>query len=281
MNDFMNTEIFDGTTIGDIISVEWLASIAGNVLAAILILIVTLVVAGWAKRRVVGIGERHAHLDDTLFSFLGNIAYYAILIFGLVFILNRFGVQTASIIAVIGAMGLAVGLALQGTLSNFAAGVMIIAFRPFKLGDFVVIGGEMGTVKDIAIFTTELATLDNVKVVMPNAEIWGAPITNYSVYPTRRLDLTFGVAYDADLKKAEDAIRQVIDGDDRIHSNPEPLVKVSNLGDSSVDFEVRVWCDRTDYLMLKFDLTRAVKEAFDAKGIDIPFPTRTLVQAAE
>ena len=281
MNDFMNTEIFNGTTIGDIISVEWLASIAGNVLAAILILIVTLIVAGWPKRRVIGVGERHEHLDDTLFSFLGNITYYAILVFGLVFILNRFGVQTASIIAVIGAMGLAVGLALQGTLSNFAAGVMIIAFRPFKLGDFVVIGGEMGTVKDIAIFTTELATTDNVKIVMPNAEIWGAPITNYSVYPTRRLDLTFGVSYDTDLKKAEDAIRDVIGRDDRIHQEPEPLVKVANLGDSSVDFEVRVWCDSADYLTLKFDLTRAAKEAFDAGGIDIPFPTRTLVQAAE
>jgi small conductance mechanosensitive channel len=155
---------------------------------------------------------------------------------------------------------------------------MLIVFRPFQKGDYVSVGGSAGTVKAIEIFTTELATPDNVQIIVPNGRIWGASITNYSAYETRRVDFVFGVSYSSDLKIAEDILAKLIAKDTRIHSDPEPLVKVGNLNDSSVDFTVRVWCDRGDYWNIKYDMTRAVKEAFDKGGIDIPFPTTTIVK---
>ncbi|NRB03154.1 MAG: mechanosensitive ion channel, partial [Rhodobacteraceae bacterium] len=191
-----------------------------------------------------------------------------------------FGVQTTSIVAAVGAAGLAIGLALQGTLSNVAAGVMLIIFRPLKLGDFVDVGGKMGTVKNVTLNFTELASLGNVQIIIPNAQVWGNVIENYSVYPTRRAEWTFGVSYGADLKAADQIIRDVILSDPRAYDTPEPFIQVTNLGDSSVDFLVRVWCDAADLFQFQADMTRAVKEAFDAQGIDIPFPTRTIVQAA-
>ncbi len=281
MQDLLNTEIWNGKTVADYLTLEFLASIVGSVVAAILILILGLLISGWAKRRIAAIGERHAKLDDTLFSFLGNLAGYAILGFTALFILNTFGVQTTSVIAVIGAAGLAIGLALQGTLSNVAAGVMLILFRPIKNGDFVEVNGQMGTVKSITLNFTEIASLGNVQVIIPNSEVWGNTITNYSVYPTRRANWTFGVGYGADLKKAEQIIRDTIMADPRSKIDPEPFVQVNNLGDSSVDFLARVWVDSGDYFQYQADMKRAVKEALDAGGIDIPFPTRTVYQAAE
>jgi len=197
-----------------------------------------------------------------------------------IFVLGRFGIQTTSLAALIGAAGLAVGLALQGTLSNVAAGVMLVAFRPFKVGDFIEAAGTSGTVRAVTLFTTELTSADNVLIIVPNGDIWSSAITNYSYFETRRCDLVFGVSYDTDLRKAEQAILKCIRADDRAHPAPEPFVKVSNLGDSSVDFTVRVWCDAADYWGLKFDLTRAVKEAFDKAGIEIPFPTRIEIARA-
>ncbi len=254
----------------------WLL-IGMNVVSAFLILFVTLFMAKWVKKKIIKVGHANEELDDTLFSFLGNIARVLVMVLGGIFILNRFGVETTSLVALIGAAGLAVGLALQGTLSNFAAGVMLILFRPFKTGDYIDIGGEAGTAKEISIFTTELATVDNVQIIIPNAQVWGSPITNYSAYATRRVDFVFGVSYGSDLKKAEGIIMDLIKADSRIHGDPEPFVKVGNLNDSSVDFTVRVWCDAADYWDIKFELTRKVKDAFDAGGIDIPFPTRTMV----
>lgn len=265
--------------MSDYVTIEWVTSLAMNLVAAIVILFVTLTVAKWVKTRIIKIGHRHEELDDTLFSFLGSIARVLVMVFGGIVILNRFGVQTTSIIALVGAAGLAVGLALQGTLSNFAAGVMLIIFRPFKRGDFMSVAGESGTVKEISIFTTELSTPDNVQIVIPNAQIWGSPITNFSAYDTRRVDFVFGVSYSSDLKKAEDILNTLIGQDDRVLSDPAPFVKVGNLGDSSVDFTVRIWCSAPEYWDIKFDLTRQVKDAFDAGGIDIPFPTTTMVQA--
>jgi len=266
-----------GTRLGDILTVEFLAQILGNVLAAIAILVVGYIVAGWAKRRMRALGVKYRHLDVTLFNFLGNIIRYAILVFTVLFVLNTFGVQTTSIIAVIGAAGLAIGLALQGTLSNVAAGVMIVFFRPFSVGHFVDIGGQSGTVEDITLNWVKLATLDNVQVIVPNAQVWGNTITNYSVLPTRRVEWVFGVGYGADLTKAETIIRETLTSDPRAHGDPEPFVQVSNLGESSVDFTARVWCSSSDFWAYKTDMTRAVKEALDAGGIDIPFPTRTIV----
>lgn len=279
MDQILNTQIAEGVTVGDILTVEFLASILGNVVLALLIIVVAFVVAGWVRRRITGIGKRYERIDDTLFAFLGNLAKWTILAFAGVFVLNRFGVQTTSIVALIGAAGLAVGLALQGTLSNVAAGVMMVIFRPFKVGDFVEVAGHTGTVKDINIVMTELASVGNVQIFLPNSDVWGASIVNYSVYPTRRAEWTFGVSYSSDLAKAERIIRDTIMADPRSHAEPEPFIKVNNLGESSVDFLVRVWCDRSEYFAYQADMKRAVKEAFDAGGIEIPFPTRTIIQA--
>ena len=275
----LTTELWQGKTLGDLLTIEFLASIAGSVLAAIAILILGWMVSGWARRRIVRLGLNHAHLDDTLFTFLGNISRYAILAFTALFVLNTFGVQTTSIVAVIGAAGLAIGLALQGTLSNVAAGVMIVLFRPISLGDFVKVGGEMGTVKNISLNYTELASVGNVQVIIPNSQVWGNVITNYSSYDTRRAEWEFGVGYGVNLKDAETIIRDTIMGDPRSMTDPEPFIQVNNLGASSVDFLVRVWCKSSDYFAYQADMKRAVKEALDAGGIDIPFPTRTIVQA--
>ena len=203
-----------------------------------------------------------------------------ILAFTALFVLNTFGIQTTSIVAVIGAAGLAIGLALQGTLSNVAAGVMIILFRPFKNGDFVEVAGEMGTVQEISLNFTELSSLGNVQVIIPNSQIWGNVITNYSAYDTRRAEWVFGVSYGADLKKAEAIIRETIMADPRSMTEPAPFVQVNNLGDFSVDFLVRVWCASGDYFQYQADMKRAVKEALDSGGIEIPFPTRTMINAA-
>lgn len=276
LQQLMNTEIYNGSSLADLLTLEFLAQILGSVLAAIVILLIGWAVANWVRRRIQRVGERHAKFDTTLFHFLGNAARYVVLGFSVLFVLNTFGVQTTSIVAAIGAAGLAIGLALQGTLSNVAAGVMIILFRPIKIGDFVEVAGEMGTVKDITLNTTELASLGNVQVIVPNAEIWGNVIENYSVYPTRRAEWTFGVGYGANLKRAEEVIRDTIMSDQRSKSEPAPFIQVNNLNDSSVDFLVRVWVDAESYFQYQADMKRAVKEALDREGVDIPFPTRTL-----
>lgn len=278
MEDLLNTEIVAGTTVADVFTIEFLASVLGSVLAALVIIIVGFVIGGWVRRRLVSIGGAHAHLDVTLFNFLGNIARYIVIGFAFLFVLNTFGVQTTSVVAVIGAAGLAVGLALQGTLSNVAAGVMIIFFRPIKIGDFVEVSGKMGTVKDITLNYTEIASLSNVQIIIPNSEVWGNTIENYSIYDTRRAEWTFGVGYGANLKDAEEIIRDTIAADPRSLTDPEPFVQVNNLNDSSVDFLVRFWCRSEDYFQYQADMKRKVKEALDAGGIDIPFPTRTMLQ---
>ncbi|MCA1335780.1 mechanosensitive ion channel family protein [Pseudooceanicola marinus] len=278
LNGLLQTEIWNGRTLGDLLTLDFLAGIVGNVLAALVILFVGFFIAGWAKRRITHISERYEQLDDTLFEFLGSILRYAIIAFAFLFVLNTFGVQTTSVVAVIGAAGLAIGLALQGTLSNVAAGVMIIFFRPIKNGDFVEVNGQMGTVKNISLNFTELASLSNTQIIIPNSEVWGNTIVNYSIYPTRRAEWTFGVGYGANLKDAEQIIRDTILSDPRAHKTPEPFIQVNNLGDFSVDFLVRVWCDSGDFFAFQADMKRKVKEALDEGGVDIPFPTRTLLQ---
>lgn len=270
-------EITNGITLGDMLTPAFLTTILGNVLAAIVILVLGFLIAGMLRRRIIKLGLKYKALDDTLFIFLGNITRYAVLIFAALFVLNTFGVQTTSFVAIIGAAGLAIGLALQGTLSNVAAGVMIIVFRPIKLGDFVQINGELGTVKSISLNYTELASAANVQVIIPNAQVWGNTITNFSVYPTRRAEWVFGVSYNADLKRAEQVIRDTIMADPRAKTDPAPFIQVNNLGDFSVDFLVRVWVDAGDLFAFQADMKRQVKEALDTAGVDIPFPTQTLI----
>ncbi len=269
---------------------QWLESIDLQLIidygGAVLLAALLLIAGFWIAARVDGMIRarvaRSRRIDDTLGAFFGSLARYTILTIAFVSVLNQFGVQTTSLVALIGAAGLAIGLALQGTLTNLAAGVMLVFFQPFRIGHFVEIGGNKGTVKELGLFFTELATPDNVKIVVPNGEIWGQPISNFSANAERRVDLTLGVSYGTDLKVAEDAIRAVVEaerqGAGRILDAPaEPFIAVSNLGDSSVDFVLRVWCKASDYWALKFALTRAVKERFDADGVDIPFPTQTVV----
>ncbi len=264
------------TTLAEILTIEWLISLFGNLLVVILILVAAVTISGWAKRHITGFAQRHERIDKTLFSFFGNVARWAILAVAATFVLNRFGVQATSIVALIGAAGLAIGLALQGTLTNLAAGVMLVIFRPIRVGDFVQVGEQSGTVMDISLMTTELATVGNFQVIMPNNTIWNSPILNFSVYPRRRAEWVFGVAYGADLGTAERIIREVLASDTRTIADPPVWLQVNNLGEFSVDFLVRAWVDREAFWDYQADIKRRVKEAFDANGVEIPFPTRTL-----
>ncbi len=243
-----------------------------NVLGALVILIVGFVVAGRVAAFMQRALGKMNNIDVTLSRFLSSLVRYVIIAVTVIAVLGRFGVETASLIAVVGAAGLAIGLALQGTLSNIAAGVMLLIFRPFKIGDFVEISGEAGTVQGITLFVTEMSTGDNVHIIIPNAQIWGAAVKNYSFHATRRIDLAIGVGYDDDLNKARETIVETIISDQRSLKDPAPLVAVSELGDSSVNFVVRIWCASGDYWPLRFDLLKAVKERLDQEGLSIPYP---------
>jgi small conductance mechanosensitive channel len=213
-------------------------------------------------------------LDPTLIPFLTKLVYWGLLAFVILAVLNLVGVQTASAIAVLGAAGLAVGLALQGTLANFASGVMLLMFRPFHVGQWVEVGGSSGTVKEISIFSTILNTGDNIRVTIPNSQVYGQVIRNFSANDTRRIDLVMGVSYDDDLQVAKEVMERVIREDPRILPEPEPLVAVDNLGDSSVDFVVRPWCRREDYWAVRRELTLRFKVELEAAGCSIPYPQR-------
>lgn len=271
---------FDLTTLDDWITqdrIDAALALALNVIYAIVILTIALFLSGWLRGRINALAANHPRLDPTLFSFLGNIAKYLILVLAIIFILSRFGIQTTSLVALIGAAGLAIGLALQGTLSNLAAGVMIVLFRPFRVGDFIEAGDESGTVREISLFSTELRTYDGLQVIVPNSDIWSSAITNYSTNPQRMIDLTVGVAYDTDLRQAREVLSGVLAADARILPDPPPFVKVKDLGDSAVTIHVRGWVNRADFFDTKCDVTEAVKTALDGAGIEIPFPTQTLV----
>jgi small conductance mechanosensitive channel len=243
-----------------------------NAVKAIIVLIVGWMVAGalsgMVKRRVTA----SARIDDTIGGFVAGAVKWVILLIVLIAVLNLFGIQATSLVAVLGAATLAIGMALQGTLSDLAAGFMLVLFRPFRVGHYIDAGGTAGTVKEINLFVTELATPDNVQIIMPNGQVWGSIITNYSTHPTRRVDLTFGIDYGDNADKAMEVIGQVANADERVHADPEPWMRVTNLGDSSVDIGVRLWCNAGDYWELKFAMTKAVKEAFDKAGISIPYP---------
>ena len=249
-----------------------------NLVLAILILIIGFIVAGMVRGGVRKAVERSRRMDETLAGFFSSIAYYAVIAVVIIAVLARFGVQTASLVAALGAVTLAIGFALQGTLSNIAAGVMIIAFRPYSIGDWVEVAGVAGTVKDVNLFTTVLATGDNKKIIIPNGQAWGDIITNYSANPTRRVDFTFSIDYSDDIDKAMDVIKSTLGADERIHKDPEIFTAVTAHGSSSVDIVTRVWVDTGDYWGVRFDAMKSVKEAFDTNGISIPYPHQVNVE---
>ena len=242
-----------------------------NIVIAAAILFGGIWLAKQIKKYIVLIMERR-NVDALLASFMSNIAYVALVAFVIIAALGKLGIQTTSFIALIGAAGLAIGLSLQGSLSNFASGVMIIAFRPFKVGDFIEAGGVSGVVEGIQIFSTQMRTGDNKAIIIPNSNITNSNITNYSAKETRRVDMVFGIGYDDDIKTAKDILMELMQNDGRILKDPEPFVAVSELADSSINFVVRPWVKSDDYWGVKFDYTEAVKLRFDNEGISIPYP---------
>jgi len=250
---------------------EILAIYGIRIIAALAIFIIGRWVAKGLRNLLRRIMKR-SEVDETLISFVCNLAYVLLLAFVIIAAINNLGIQTTSLIAIIGAAGLAIGLALQGSLANFAAGVLMIIFRPFKVGDLIEGGGTVGTVEEIQIFTTQLKSADNKTVIVPNAKMLGGNIVNYSTKETRRVDMTFGIGYDDDIDKSRAVIRKIIDGDKRVLKDPAPMVVVGALADSSVNFTVRVWTKSGDYWGVFFDTTEAVKKQFDAENIGMPYP---------
>jgi small conductance mechanosensitive channel len=243
-----------------------------SILGAIILLIAGYIVAGLVERSIyAGLG-RFRGFDETLRKFFSKTARYALLVLVGVTVLAQFGVQTASIIAALGAIGLAIGLALQGTLQNIAAGIMLLALRPFRVGEYIDAGNVAGTIQEIGLFATELKTLDGLYVLSPNSELWNTPVTNYSRNPVRRNDLTIGIGYGDDIDLALGLLRQIVEGDPRTLKEPEPMTYVDALADSSVNVTIRYWTTTPNWFQAKLDNTKAAKLAFDQNGISIPFP---------
>jgi len=241
--------------------------------------LVTAIVIFYVGRMVVRILTRGMRkvmeaqeVDKTLITFVSNLASMVLQVFVIIAAVGALGVQTTSFIAVLGAAGLAIGLALQGSLSNFAAGVLIVLFRPYKVGDFIEAAGITGSVEEVQILTTVLKTGDNKQVIVPNAQIMGSIITNYSAKETRRVDMVIGVSYDDDLDKVRSTLEELVAAEDRILDDPACTIAVSALADSSVNFVVRPWVNTSDYWGVTFDLTEAIKKRFDKEGISFPFP---------
>ena len=264
-------EMLNGETLSK--AYELMAAFGLKLIAAIAVF----VIGRWVARAVTRAVQRalaKAETDPTLVGFIKNVTYGGLMALVVIAAAGQLGVQTTSFIAVLGAAGLAVGLALQGSLANFAAGVLMIIFRPFKAGDFVEAGGVAGVVEEIELFTTKLRTPDNKTVIIPNGQVTAGSITNYSARDTRRVDMVFGIGYGDDIDKAKRIIREVLDADARVLKDPEPTVGLVELGDSSVNFAVRPWVNSDDYWNVYFDIHEAMKKRFDAEGISIPFPQR-------
>lgn len=259
MEKFIELAIEFGTTFGV------------RIITALLILLIGLQVAKWVRSLTRKLMTK-SQIDSTISIFVSNLAYIGFIAFVVIAALHRLGVATASFVAVIGAAGLAIGLALQGSLSNLSAGVLIILFRPFKIGDFVSAGGVLGSVQEISFFTTILNTLDNIRVIVPNSKIYGDTITNYSTNDTRRVEIVAGISYDDDIDKARTVLQEIVNQDERVLEEPEPTYQVTELADSSVNFTVRVWVNKEDFWNVYCDLTEQVKKRFDAAGISIPYP---------
>ncbi|MEW5423615.1 mechanosensitive ion channel [Amorphus sp. 3PC139-8] len=251
-----------------------------SVIYALIILVVGWRIAHATKRLVSRALARTKRIDATVHAFLASLTYYFVLAVVVIAVLQLFGIQTTSLITVLGATSLAIGLALQGTLTNLAAGVMILAFRPFKQGDYIAVAGQSGTVKEITLFTTELATPDNVQIIVPNASAWGTTVTNYSVYATRRLEVSVGISYEDDVDLALDVLVAMAKSDARVLADPAPSAYVAELADSQVTLSLRAWCASGDLWALKTDFTRRMKAEIEGAGMNIPYPHTTLVPPA-
>ena len=258
----------------------WLRLHMMDIAGAFAVLVIGLLLAGIISRWVDRAMTRSSRFEPTVANFLSSLVKYALWALVLVTVLGQFGVQTTSILAALGGMALAVGLALQGTLSNVASGVMILVQKPFKVGEAINAGSVTGTVQQIGLFTTELKQFDGLFVMVPNSELWNQAIVNYNRHPTRRLELVVGIAYGDSMARAREELLKLALTDDRVLDDPEPVTFVSSLDDSSVGIGLRVWCSTPDYLGLSWDMTEAVKARFDDVGISIPFPQREIVQRA-
>ena len=250
---------------------ETITNLVINITVAAIILFAGIWLSKLAQKSITVIMEKR-NLDALLISFISNITYVMLVVLVAIAALSQLGIQTTSFIAVLGAAGLAIGLSLQGSLSNFASGVLIITFRPFKTGDFIETGSASGVVENIHIFSTQLRTGDNKTVIIPNASITGGNITNYSTKEQRRIDMVFGIGYDDDIKKAKNILHGIINADERILKDPLPVIAVSALGESSIDIVVRPWVKTDDYWPVKFDFTESVKLRFNEENIHIPYP---------
>jgi len=251
--------------------ITYVSDYAWNILGAIL----TFVIGRWIARKITSLlGKllRRQDVDETLIRFLDNIAYYALLIVVFMATADQLGINTSSFLAIFGAAGLAVGLALKDSLGNFASGVMLVFFRPFKIGDVVSVSSVTGKVDKISVFNTTILTPDNQVMIIPNGQITNDVITNITAQPTRRLDMVFGISYDDDIKTARNVFQSILNDESRILKEPEPVIVVSELADSSVNFFVRPWVNTEDYWNVKFDLTERIKIALDEAGISIPYP---------
>ncbi len=251
-----------------------------KVLGALIVLILGLRIGRWLGNLVRKVAQTQETIDDTLGNFFGSLVRWAFTAMTVIASLQIFGVEATSFVAVLGALTLAIGLSLQGALGNIASGVMIMVSRPYKLNDYVQLAGVSGTVKDINLFQTVLATPDNIKIMVPNSQAIDGVIKNYSGYATRRVDLVFGIDYDDNMDAALAVITELVNTDGRVMDTPEPFVKVTMLGASSVDITVRAWVKAEDYWGVKFDLTKKGKEVLDSAGISIPYPHTVMVQKA-
>jgi small conductance mechanosensitive channel len=258
----------------------FLATYGMQVIGAIIILILGRIGAGIGRKLIKKLLIK-AKTDKAVISFVENLTYFLILTFAVLAALAKFGIQTASFVAILGAAGFAVGFALQGSLANFAAGVLILVLRPFKTGDYIEGAGVAGTVRDIELFTTILATVDNIKIMAPNGKLFGNVIKNMSAYDTRRIDLVIGIGYGSWRGKAVEVLQELMKQDTRILSDPAPQIAVLELADSSVNLLVRPWGKREHFWAVRCDLLRTIKEAFDEHGIEIPFPQHVVHTVSE
>ena len=256
----------------------WLRLHMMDIAGAFAVLIIGLVLAGIISRWVERAMTRSSRFEPTVANFLSSVVKYALWALVLVTVLAQFGVETTSILAALGGMALAVGLALQGTLSNVASGVMILVQKPFKVGEAISAGAVTGTVQQIGLFTTELKQFDGLFVIVPNSELWNQAIVNFTRHATRRLELVVGIGYGDSMDQARRELLALAEADDRVLDDPAPVTFVNSLDDSSVGIGMRVWCKTPDYLGLSWDLTEAAKARFDETGISIPFPQREIVQ---
>jgi len=253
--------------------IEYVVSNGVNIVVAVIIFIV----GKWLAKVIAGLIEKlmiKSKIEQTLATFVRNLSFYGILTFVIIAALNKMGVETTSMVAVVGAAGLAVGLALQGSLANFASGVLLILFKPFKAGDFISAGGTMGSVEEIQIFNTILNAPDNRREIVPNSQITGGIITNFSGIDKRRVDMVIGVSYEADIKKAKKVLLDLLEADSRVLKDPAPVVAVSELADSSVNLVVRPFVKPGDYWAVHFDTLENGKAALEKNGISIPYPQR-------